>query len=350
MVARQGGFRTWYHEAPGHVYHRRHRDWLRRAGHRHLFRRNLGNDVTCVDVDRDKIAALRQGRLPFFEPSLLELLERNVAAGRLRFAGELGPAIESAEVIFIAVGTPMDSDGRADLQFVESAARQIGAHLNGPKTVVYKSTVPVRTGELIATIISEYNTGAHEAYVVSNPEFLREGSAVADFMQPDRVVVGTEDPKARQIMQALYAPLDAPILFVYVRTAEMIKYTANAFLAMKVSFINEIANICELVGADVKSVGQGIGYDKRIGTLFMNPGIGYGGSCLPKDVSALAHVAAQRDYEATMLQAVMRVNRRQLLWSVNNLKPRSAGCAAKRSRCSGSRSSRTPTTRASHPR
>jgi UDPglucose 6-dehydrogenase len=272
----------------------------------------LGNHVVCLDVDASKIETLLSGRLPFFEPSLLEMVQRNAASGRLRFSTDLGAGIEASDVVFIAVGTPMDADGRADLRYVEEAARTIARHLNGPKVVVYKSTVPVRTGELIECILGEHRVGTHDFAVVSNPEFLREGSAVGDFMEPDRVIVGTRDEAARNIMEELYAPLGAPVLFVDVRTAEMIKYTANAFLATKISFINEVANICDIVGASVDDVRRGIGLDKRIGFEFLLPGIGYGGSCFPKDMNALTHVAESHEYEAVLLRAVTETNYRQV--------------------------------------
>jgi UDPglucose 6-dehydrogenase len=271
----------------------------------------LGNDVICLDNDAEKIARLNRGESPFYEPQLLEMIVRNQHAGRLSFSSDVNAAVAASDIIFIAVGTPMGEDGHADLSAVRAVAAAIGRALNGPKIVVSKSTVPVETGELVSSIISENSTGNYRVDVVSNPEFLREGSAIGDFMQPDRIVIGTNSAEAEEAMRELYRSLDAPIVFTDVRTSEMIKYAANAFLATKISFMNEIANICELVNVDVKVVGQGMGYDHRIGTQFMNPGIGYGGSCFPKDVRALEKIAEGRHYDASLLQAVERVNRRQ---------------------------------------
>jgi UDPglucose 6-dehydrogenase len=272
----------------------------------------LGNTVVCVDNDPAKIERLEAGEIPFFEPSLAEMVARNVQAKRLSFTIDIASAVRQNEIIFIAVGTPMRADGHADLAAVRAVARDIGLALDGPKIVVSKSTVPVETGEMISSIIREYARGGHPVNVVSNPEFLREGSAVADFLRPDRVVIGTNDPEAARAMRDLYAPIDAPMVVTDVRTSEMIKYAANAFLATKISFINEIANICELLDVDVRAVCRGIGYDQRIGTKFLNPGIGYGGSCFPKDVRALEQLAVERDYPAPLLHAVELVNRHQV--------------------------------------
>ncbi|MDQ6942939.1 MAG: UDP-glucose/GDP-mannose dehydrogenase family protein [Candidatus Eremiobacteraeota bacterium] len=272
----------------------------------------LGNVVVCVDNDASKIERLVTGEIPFFEPSLGEMVARNVHARRLSFTTDIAAAVAGAEIIVIAVGTPTRSDGHADLSGVRAVAREIGLALNGPKIVVSKSTVPVETGEMVSSIIREHARAPHRVSVVSNPEFLREGSAIADFLKPDRIVIGTDDPETERVMRDLYAPLDAPIVVTDVRTSEMIKYAANAFLATKISFINEIANICELLGVDVRAVGRGIGYDHRIGTLFLSPGIGYGGSCFPKDVRALEQLAVQHDYQAPLLHAVELVNRRQV--------------------------------------
>jgi UDPglucose 6-dehydrogenase len=272
----------------------------------------LGNSVVCVDNDAAKIAQLESGEIPFFEPSLAEMVARNVLAKRLAFTTDVAKAIRESEIIFIAVGTPMRADGHADLSAVRAVAREIGLALDGPKVVVSKSTVPVETGEMVLSIIREHARGEYPVSVVSNPEFLREGSAVADFLRPDRVVIGTGDAETERVMRDLYAPLDAPIVVTDVRTSEMIKYAANAFLATKISFINEIANICELLDVDVRAVCSGIGYDNRIGTKFLNPGIGYGGSCFSKDVRALEHLAVERDYPAPLLHAVELVNRRQI--------------------------------------
>lgn len=272
----------------------------------------LGNSVTCLDNDASKIATLRRGEVPFFEPDLLEMIVSNHHAGRLGFSEEVEAGICDAGIIFIAVGTPMRHDDNADLSAIWDVAATIGRELNGPKLVVIKSTVPVETCEMVSAIIAENAAKAHRVDVVSNPEFLREGSAVADFMHPDRIVIGTSNPHAESIIRELYEPLDAPFVTTDVRTSEMIKYAANAFLATKVSFMNEIANICELVNVDVKSVARGIGFDHRIGAQFMSPGIGYGGSCFPKDLRALERTAHGRNYEATLLRAVETVNRAQV--------------------------------------
>ena len=272
----------------------------------------LGNTVVCADSDARKIECLDAGEVPFYEPSLGEMIARNVQARRLSFTTDTAAAVRRSEIVFIAVGTPMRDDGHADLSGVQAAAREIGRALDGPKIIVSKSTVPVETGEMIGTIVRRHARAEHAVSVVSNPEFLREGSAVADFLKPDRVVIGTDDPHAERVLRELYAPLDVPVVVTDVRTSEMIKYAANAFLATKISFINEIANICELLGVDVRAVGRGIGYDERIGTKFLNPGIGYGGSCFPKDVRALAQLAVERDYAAPLLHAVEVVNRGQI--------------------------------------
>jgi len=279
----------------------------------------LGNTVVCVDADANKIAQLVAGEAPFYEPSLAEMIARNVQARRLRFTTDVAEAVRASEIVFIAVGTPMRADGHADVGGVEAVAQAIGEALNGPKIVVSKSTVPVETGELISSTIRRYARADHPVSVVSNPEFLREGSAIADFLKPDRVVIGTDDREAERVLRDLYAPLEAPVVVTDVRTSEMIKYAANAFLATKISFINEIANICELLGVDVREVCRGIGYDQRIGTKFLNPGIGYGGSCFPKDVRALEQLAVERQYEAPLLRAVAEVNARQLDRTVDKL-------------------------------
>jgi UDPglucose 6-dehydrogenase len=272
----------------------------------------LGNSVICVDNDEPKINMLRAGSAPLYEPQLEELIGRNLRAGRLSFSADLAAAVRGAEIVFIAVDTPMCEDGTADLSAVRAVATSIGNALDGPKIVVSKSTAPVETGELIASLIAENSTDHHHVVVVSNPEFLREGSAVADFMQPDRIVIGTNDGAAEAIMRELYRPLNAPIVVTDIRTSEMIKYAANAFLATKISFMNEIANICDAVEVDVEAVAHGIGLDHRIGTQSMHAGIGFGGSCLPKDLQALEKIAAARQYDALLLGAVADVNRRQI--------------------------------------
>lgn len=274
----------------------------------------LGNNVVCIDTDSKKIAGLLAGKMPFFEPGLQELVARNARAERIAFATDASDAIAGASVVFIAVGTPMGEDGHADLRYVREAARSIAVALGDgdPKVVVNKSTVPVETGDLVAAIIRENMQASFEVSVVSNPEFLREGSAISDFMQPDRIVIGVSDEYSAQVMKELYAPLTAPLFVTDVRTAEMIKYTANAFLATKISFVNEIANICAKVGADVKNVVAAAGADSRIGTAFMNPGLGFGGSCFPKDVKALSKIAESYGVQPSILRAVLDVNERQI--------------------------------------
>ena len=272
----------------------------------------FGNSVVCLDNDASKIATLRRGELPFFEPQLLEMMVANHRAGRLSFSEDVEGGVRDAAIVFIAVGTPLRHDDGVDLSAIWDVAAMIGRELNGPKIVVVKSTVPVETSEMVAATIGENAVRRHRVDVVSNPEFLREGSAVADFMHPSRIVIGTSSPQAEAVMRDLYAPLDAPFVVTDGRTSEMIKYTANAFLATKVSFMNEIANICELVDVDVRAVRNGIGYDHRIGSHFMSPGIGYGGSCFPKDVLALERMAHDRGYDAALLRAVETVNRTQI--------------------------------------
>lgn len=272
----------------------------------------LGYEVICVDTDAVKIATLRKGQIPFYEPGLSDLVNRNVSAGRLTFTDQSAEGITASDVIFIAVGTPTGDDGHADLTYVRQAAHDIATHLNGPKLVVNKSTVPVETGDLVASIIRERRAEEHEVAVVSNPEFLREGSAVNDFMLPDRIVIGVSDHKSEALMRDLYAPLNGTIIVTDVRTAEMIKYTANAFLATKISFINEIAHICDEVGADVTQVVVGAGSDRRIGTAFMSAGLGFGGSCFPKDVLALIKIAHRYDITPKILDSVLDVNQQQI--------------------------------------
>lgn len=272
----------------------------------------IGNKVICVDVNPAKVESLRQGKLPIYEPGLEEMVLRNVQAGRLSFTTSTADAVGECAVIFIAVGTPQDEDGSADLTYVLTAAREIGRSMPGPRIVVDKSTVPVGTAEKVAAAIREVS--AHPVVVVSNPEFLKEGNAIEDFLKPDRVVIGTDDEEARKVMVDLYSPFvrtGKPILCMDTRSAEMTKYAANALLATKISFINEIANLCELVGADVGKVREGIGSDARIGPHFLFAGIGYGGSCFPKDVSALSRAARDVGYEFRILDAVQVANEHQ---------------------------------------
>ena len=275
----------------------------------------FGVHVTCVDKIESKIRAMERGEIPFFEPGLDEIVERNVSQGRLSFTTDLATAIEESLVVFIAVGTPPDSSGGADLTFVKEVAAEIAAHLNGYKVVVTKSTVPMGTGSLIRRIIEERRKAPVDFSVASNPEFLREGAAVEDFMRPNRVVIGTEDDRATAILKDLYRPLyliEAPFVITDIVTAEMIKYASNAFLATKISFINEMANLCDLVGADVHTLARGMGLDNRIGRKFLHPGPGFGGSCFPKDTAAVARIASEHGYTLRIVKAVMEVNEEQI--------------------------------------
>ncbi|CAN1484875.1 Ugd Predicted UDP-glucose 6-dehydrogenase [Caulobacteraceae bacterium] len=272
---------------------------------------DFGHQVICVDKDVGKIDRLHQGIMPIFEPGLEDLVASNVKAGRLSFTTDLREAVKEADTVFIAVGTPSRrGDGHADLSYVEQAAREIAEHMQGYTVVVNKSTVPVGTGDLVQSIMSEVNpTG--DFSVVSNPEFLREGAAIGDFKRPDRVVVGTEDERARQVMRELYRPLflnETPILFTDRRTSELIKYAANAFLAVKIAYINEMADLCEQVGANVQEVARGIGLDNRIGKKFLNAGPGYGGSCFPKDTLALMRTAQEAHAPVTIVEATVASN------------------------------------------
>ena len=281
---------------------------------------DLGHDVTVVDIDRDKVALLRRGTMPFYEPGLRELVERNASARRLAFTTSYADAMPGAEFAIIAVSTPEGEGGEADLSYVESAAASIAGAMTGPLIVVNKSTVPPLTGDMVSKVLQKHNS-RHEAAVVSNPEFLREGSAIYDFMHPDRVVVGSNDRVAAEKVAALYAPLHAPVLVTpNIYTAEMVKYASNAFLAARISFINEIAWISERVGADAKLVAEGMGLDKRIGPSYLDAGIGFGGSCFPKDVAALAAVAERFNYHPELLHAVMEINRDQRLVVIDLLR------------------------------
>ncbi|NWJ45437.1 MAG: UDP-glucose/GDP-mannose dehydrogenase family protein [Chloroflexi bacterium] len=272
---------------------------------------DLGNTVICLDVDAEKIARLKCGELPIYEPGLEELVKRNYEAGRLIFTTNYAEAVPEAEFAFIAVGTPQGEDGSADLKYVEMAAESIAKVLKGHTIIINKSTVPIGTGDWVASILERsLNDSSVEATfeVVSNPEFLREGSAVFDFMNPDRIVLGSTKRAAAEMVSSLYSALKSPIIITDLRTAEMIKYASNAILATRISFINEIAQICDTLGADVKVVAEGMGYDKRIGPQFLQAGIGYGGSCFPKDVKALAHMAATHNCHPQLLLAVMDIN------------------------------------------
>ena len=269
---------------------------------------DLGNRVIALDVIEEKIDGLKQGKLPIYEPGLKELVDHNVNAKRLLFTTSFSEALSGTEFVFIAVGTPMGVDGEADLHYLEAAARDIAENMTGPLVIINKSTVPVGTGDWVADIIRRYQKNPIPFSVVSCPEFLREGSAIGDFMQPHRTVLGSLDPAAAEKVAQLHLPLRAPIVITDLRTAEMIKYASNAFLATKISFINEIANICEALGADVKEVAIGMGYDARIGKQFLDAGVGYGGSCFPKDVKALAYMAAEKGRHPQLLYTVMEIN------------------------------------------
>jgi UDPglucose 6-dehydrogenase len=272
---------------------------------------DFGHDVVCIDKDAGKIARLKKGEIPIFEPGLDELVTRNVREGRLGFAVDAAEAVGQADAVFIAVGTPSRrGDGYADLSYVHAAAEEIAGQLDGFTVVVTKSTVPVGTGDEIEAIIRKARPDAQFA-VVSNPEFLREGAAIEDFKRPDRIVVGAEDERARQVMNEIYRPLflnETPIVFTGRRTSELIKYAANAFLALKITFINEIADLCEAVGADVQQVARGIGLDKRIGAKFLNAGPGYGGSCFPKDTIALVRTAQDAGAPVRLIETTVAIN------------------------------------------
>ncbi len=274
---------------------------------------DMGNQVTCVDIIPEKIERLKQGILPIYEPGLEEMVERNVSAGRLHFTTSYSEGLDNCDFIFIAVNTPTgSSQGGADMRYVESAARGIAQELNHHAVIINKSTVPVGSGDVVSRIIRKNLKRPEIPFaVVSNPEFLREGSAVQDFQNPDRVVLGSSDQEAARKVATLYLPLRAPIVITDLYTAEMIKYASNAFLATKISFINEIAQICERLGADVKEVAAGMGYDKRIGRAFLDAGLGFGGSCFPKDVRALTHMADEAGLHPQLLRAVMDINHDQ---------------------------------------
>lgn len=271
---------------------------------------DFGNDVICCDIDPKKIEALNNGQIPIYEPGLDKIVSRNVDEGRLRFTTDLADAIGRSRAIFIAVGTPPKPDGSADLRYVQQVARTIAEHMNGPKLVITKSTVPIGTGRMIERILDEAGKG-QKGSVVSNPEFLREGSAIEDFLKPDRVVIGASDEESIALMKEIYAPLhslEIPFVVTNVESSELIKYAANGFLATKISFINEVAQICERVGANVQDVALGMGLDSRIGPKFLQTGPGFGGSCFPKDSSAMATIAREQGYPFQIMEAVLRVN------------------------------------------
>jgi UDPglucose 6-dehydrogenase len=291
----------------------------------------FGVDVTCVDNDQRKIEMLGRGEIPIYEPGLEDLVRKNSAEGRLHFSTDVEDAVRKSLVVFIAVGTPPRPDGSADLSYVEEVARIIAGCLNGYKVVVTKSTVPIGTGERIRRIIESHRVSDCRFDVASNPEFLREGSAIEDFLRPNRVVIGAESEEAVAILKDLYSPLyliETPFVITSVPSAEMIKYASNAFLAVKISFINEIAEICERVGADVHHVAKGMGLDQRIGGKFLHPGPGFGGSCFPKDTQALVQIAREHGYDLLTVRAAMEVNRERpgaMLAKVRELLPDVAG-------------------------
>jgi UDPglucose 6-dehydrogenase len=290
-----------------------------------------GNDVVCIDKDAAKVKALQRGRIPIYEPGLEELVKRNRAEKRLTFTTALERGVRGAQIIFIAVGTPTGEDGSADLQHVLQVARDTARAMNGYKVIVNKSTVPVGTAAKVRDVVRRETT--HPFSVVSNPEFLKQGAAIEDFMKPDRVVVGAEDPRAAALMNELYAPFTrtgAPIMLMDCASAELCKYAANAMLATRISFMNEVANVCEAVGADVDQVRRAVASDRRIGPSFLFPGVGYGGSCFPKDVKAMLSFAAAKDYDFAILGAVEAVNDRQKLRLLAKLKKHFTSLKGKR--------------------
>ena len=287
----------------------------------------LGNKVICMDDDKSKIDSLQKGEIPFYEPELDQVVNRNVDKGRLFFTTSAEEGVQKAEVIFICVGTPQGPDGSADLSYVEAAAKRIAETMDGYKAIVDKSTVPVKTGSWVKRTVELNNRRKQDFDVISNPEFLREGKAVYDCMHPDRIVIGVENERAANLMKELYEPLKASVIVTNIETAELIKHASNAFLALKISYINAIANICEAVGADVTKVAEAMGLDKRIGRAFLDAGIGYGGYCLPKDVIAFIKIAEEAGYDFELLRAVDKINEHQsfqavkkaksLLWNLN---------------------------------
>lgn len=293
----------------------------------------FGVDVTCVDVDRQKVENLNNGIIPIYEPGLDKIVEKNVAANRLHFTTDIKHAVENALVVFLAVGTPPQPDGTPDMSYFRQAAKDVAAAMNGYKVLVTKSTVPVGTGKWLHEFVKENLEADTEFGVASNPEFLREGAAITDFMRPDRVVIGSNDSRAIEVMKELYRPLyliETPIVITSLEAAELIKYAANAFLATKITFINEIANLCEAIGCDVHDVARGMGMDNRIGRKFLHPGPGYGGSCFPKDTRALTTVADQFGVETRIVDAVIEANERQRDTMITKLEKLVGGLKGKR--------------------
>ncbi len=299
----------------------------------------IGHEVICVDNDLRKISLLKEGKIPIYEPGLEEIVKEGAREGRLSFTTEIAEAVKNSSVIFIAVGTPPKETGEPDLSYVENVAREIGESMDDYKVIVEKSTVPVKTGKWVRTTIERYNKKGVPFDVASNPEFLREGSAVNDFLHPDRVVIGCESEKAKEILLEIYKPLNAKVLITDLASAELIKHAANAFLAMKISFINAVAIICELANVDVKEVSAGIGLDKRIGPHFLNAGIGYGGFCFPKDLDAFVKIAEELGYDFQLLKEVKKINDemrerfvkkvKDLLWNLKEKKIGVLGLAFK---------------------
>lgn len=279
----------------------------------------VGHEVMCVDNDAEKVATLLQGEIPIYEPGLADLVTQNVAAGRLQFTTSTEEGVNHGEVVFIAVPTPPNPDGSVDLKYIEKVAREIAPHLRQYRVIVDKSTVPVKTGEKVAETIARYAPDA-EFDVVSNPEFLREGSAVADLMKPDRIVFGSNSDRASALMKKIYEPFVAPLLVTDINSAELIKHAANSFLALKISYINAIAEICEASGADVELVAEGIGMDSRIGRAFLNAGLGYGGSCFPKDIAAFIAISEQIGVPFDLLKEVQKINARQLVRFIDRIR------------------------------
>lgn len=283
----------------------------------------FGIYVTCIDKDDKKVRSLKKGEVPFYEPGLEGLVKKNIKNGRLRFSTKIQDAVDSSLVIFIAVGTPPRGDGSADMRYVESVAEEIAEHIRGYKVIVTKSTVPVGTGAKLTKIISKKLKEQVDFDIVSNPEFLREGSAIEDFMRPNRVVIGAKSQQAVAIMKDLYGPLyliETPFVITNVETAELIKYASNSFLAVKISFINELSNLCDRVGADVHMVAKGMGLDHRIGSKFLHPGPGYGGSCFPKDTRALLTIASNKDVELSIVRSAVGANERQKIIMTEKIK------------------------------
>src|SRR6188768_117983 len=281
---------------------------------------DVGHNVICVDNDPRKIEALQAGRVPIYEPGLEEVINRNVAAKRLRFTESIKEGVDNSQIVFIAVPTPPHSDGSVDLSFIEKVAREIAGVLTDYRVIVDKSTVPVKTGEKVAESIKRYNRHGADFDVVSNPEFLREGCAVADLMKPDRIVIGAQSERAIDLMKKIYEPFMAPILVTDINSAELIKHAANSFLALKISYINAVSAICEASGADVEKVADGIGMDRRIGRNFLNAGIGYGGSCFPKDIAAFIKISEQLGVPFDLLKEVQRINASQKDRFLNGLR------------------------------